>query len=119
MRQINLSLEETLFKTKILPLLTTSLEKVTFLQVLHWKTLISTSKHHLEQMQYAINMEFVTRTRCLKKKFKLPKNLPPTYKMHQFQTADFFFFFFCIKTTHPAEDPECLELYWKKSRLRQ
>ena len=65
-----------------------SLEKVIFLQFLHGTILILTSKQHLGQIQYTIYMEFVTRTRYRKNKFKLWKNLPPTYKIHQFQTME-------------------------------
>ena len=88
-RWIDLDLEETPFKTETLVIghiIRKSLEKVTFLQVLHGTILISTSQHHLEQIQYTIHMEFINKCKC--NKCKLSKNLPPTHKMRQFQTME-------------------------------
>ena len=67
--------------------------------------MISTWKHHLEQIQYTIYMHHTPyRTRC-RNKFKLPKKLPPTRKMRQFQTMEKIKN--ChIKKEHPAEDPD-------------
>ena len=99
-RRIDLGLEQALFKTKTLvpnhiirkSNLSTGLADLgtrsTGLSTGLGTILISTSKHHLEPIQYNIHMEFVTRTRCRKNKFKLTKKLPPTYKIHQFQTME-------------------------------
>ena len=81
--------------------------------------MISTWKHHLEQIQYTIYMHHTPyRTRCCRNKFKLPKKLPPTHKIRQFQTMEKIKN--ChIKKEHPAEDSDWLEPCWKEPKLAQ